>query len=110
MQCKDVAEIIEQQGFSPLPESARGHVTGCASCSSLVADFELIATTASQLPSEVEPPLRVWVALRAQLEAENIIREPQVTVPPDRSPWWRGFGLLIRGPGLATAPVWFARY
>jgi hypothetical protein len=108
MQCKDVAEIIEQQGFSPLPESARGHVTGCASCSSLVADFELIAATASQLPSEVEPPTRVWVALRAQLEAENIIREPQVTVPADRFPWWQGFGLLIRGRGLAAAAIAFA--
>jgi|SRR5712671_3133020 len=105
MQCKDVAEIIEQQGFSPLPESARGHVTGCASCSSLVADFELIAATASQLPSEVEPPTRVWVALRAQLEAEKIIREPQIAVPADRSPWWQGFGLLIRGRGLAAVAI-----
>src|SRR6267154_1406971 len=108
MQCKDVAEIIEQQGFSPLPESARGHVTGCASCSSLVADFELIAATASQLSSEVEPPTRVWVALRAQLEAENIIREPQVTVRADKSPWWQGFGVLIRGRGLAAAAIAFA--
>ncbi len=108
MQCKDVAEIIEQQGFSPLPESARGHVTGCASCSSLVADFELIAASASQLPSEVEPPTRVWVALRAQLEAEKIIREPQIAVPADRSPWWQGFGLLIRGRGLAAAAIAFA--
>jgi len=107
MQCKDVAEIIEQQGFSPLPESARGHVTGCASCSSLVADFELIAATASQLPSEVEPPTRVWVALRAQLEAEKIIREPRIAVSDDRSPGWRGFGLLIRGRGLAAAAIAF---
>jgi hypothetical protein len=107
MQCKDVAEIIEQQGFSPLPESARGHVTGCASCSSLVADFELIAASASQLPSEVEPPTRVWVALRAQLEAEKIIREPQIAVPAGRSPWWQGVGLLIRGRGLAAAAFAF---
>ena len=107
MQCKDVAEIIEQQGFSPLPESARGHVTGCANCSSLVADFELIAATASELPSEVEPPTRVWVALRAQLEAEKIIREPQIAVSAGSSPWWRGFGVLIRGRGLAAAAIAF---
>src|SRR5258705_254180 len=107
MQCKDVAEIIEQQGFSPLPENARGHVTGCASCSSLLADFELIAATASQLPSEVQPPTRGWGALRAQLEAEKIIREPQIAVPADRSPWWQGFGLLIRGHGLAAAAIAF---
>src|SRR5882757_3492513 len=105
MQCKDVAEIIEQQGFSPLPESARGHVTGCASCSSLVADFELIAATASQLSSEVEPPSRVWVALRAQLEAEKIIREPQIAAPSVSAPWWQGFGQMVRGRMLATAAV-----
>src|SRR5713226_6114330 len=105
MQCKDVAEIIEQQGFPPLPESARGHVTGCASCSSLVADFELIDASASQLPSEVEPPSRVWVALRAQLEAEKIIREPRIAAPSASAPWWQGFGQMIRGRMLATAAV-----
>ena len=65
MQCKDVAQVIEQNGFSPLPEAARGHVAGCAACSSLIADFEIIVSAANQIPSEVEPPARVWVALRA---------------------------------------------
>ena len=105
MQCKDVAQAIEQDGFSPLPEAARGHVAGCAACSSLVADFESILAAASQLPSDVEPPSRVWVALRSQLEAEKIIREPQVAVPGEKSPWWHGFGQLIRGRVLAVSAV-----
>src|SRR5260370_5284197 len=104
MQCKDVAEIIEQQGFSPLPESARGHVTGCASCSSLVADFELIAASPSQLPSEAEPPTRAWVALRAQFEAEKNIREPQID---HGSPYEQRFRLLIPDRGLAAAAIPF---
>jgi hypothetical protein len=105
MQCRDVAQAIEQDGLLPLPEAARGHVAGCAACSSLVADFESILAAASQLPSDVEPPSRVWVALRAQLEAEKIIREPQVAVPTEKSHWWQGFGQLIRGRVLAVSAV-----
>jgi hypothetical protein len=105
MQCRDVAQVIEQNGFSPLPEAARGHVAGCAACSSLIADFEIIVSAANQIPSEVEPPARVWVALRAQLEAENIIKEPRLAAPAQNAPWWQGFGQLIRGRMLATAAV-----
>ena len=107
MQCRDVAQVIEQNGFSPLPEAARGHVAGCAACSSLIADFEAIVSAANQMPSEVEPPPRLWVALRAQLEAENIIiiKEPQLADPAHNAPWWQGFGQLVRGRMLATAAV-----
>jgi hypothetical protein len=105
MQCKDVAQIIEVEGFSPLPEAARGHVAGCLACSSLVADFERIVVAAHDIPAEVEPPSRIWISLRARLEAEGIIRETPVVVPAESAPWWRGFGQLIRGRLLATAAV-----
>jgi hypothetical protein len=105
MQCKDVAQVIEQEGFSPLPEAARGHVAGCPACSSLISDFERILAVASEIPAEVEPPSRVWVSLRAQLEAEKMIYEPKTIVPVESSPWWQGFGQLIRGRMLATAAV-----
>ena len=105
MQCKDIAQVIEQEGFSPLPEAARGHVAGCSACSSLIADFERILAVASEIPAEVEPPSRVWVSLRAQLEAEKIVTEPAMVIPTVGSPWWQGFGQLIRGRMLATAAV-----
>lgn len=105
MQCKDVAQVIEQNGFSPLPEAARGHVAGCPACSSLIADYGRIVVVASELPAEVDPPPRVWISLRAQLEAEGIIREPKIIVPTESAPWWQGFGRLIRGRMLATAAV-----
>ena len=105
MQCKDVAQVIEQQGFSPLPEAARGHVSGCQACSSLVADFERIVAAAHDIPAEVEPPARIWIALSAQLQAEGIIRETRIDVATESAPWWQGFGQLIRGRMLATAAV-----
>jgi hypothetical protein len=105
MQCRDLAAIIEHHGLSLLSEGARGHLANCAACSSLVADLTFISTTARQLPSEVEPPARVWVALRAQLEAEKIIRQPQVYIPAEATPWWLGFGQLTRGRVFAVAAI-----
>ena len=105
MQCKDVAQIIELEGFSPLPEAARGHVAGCPVCTSLVADFERIVVAAHEIPADVEPPSRIWISLRAQMEAEGIIRESEGLGAEPSAPWWQGFGQLIRGRMLATAAV-----
>src|SRR5260221_2008964 len=105
MLCKEVEQIIEQQGFSPLSEDARGHAASCASCPTLIADFERIVAAANEFPSEVEPPSRVWGALRAQLEADKIIREPQIAGPSSSAPWWQSFGQMTRGRILATATV-----
>jgi len=105
MQCKDVAQVIEQDGCSPLPKAARGHVASCSACSSLIADFERIVAIAHEIPAEVEPPAAVWVSLRAQLETQKIIRGPATIVAVESSPWWQGFGQLIRGRMLATAAV-----
>jgi len=87
MRCKEVAEVIEQEGFSPLPDAARGHVAGCAACSALIADFERIVELAHEIPAEVEPPSRVWISLRARLEAEKIISEPDYVVQTQSAPW-----------------------
>src|SRR5246127_846075 len=105
MQCRDVAQAIEQDGFAPLPEAARGHVAGCAACSSLLADFENIVAAATQLLPKVEPHSRVWVALRAQLEAEKIIKEPGAAIPAETFPWWHGFSHLMRGRVMAVSAV-----
>lgn len=105
MQCRDVAQVIEQEGFSSLSEAALHHVVGCAWCSSFIADFQSIVTTAHEIPAEAEPPSRVWVSLRAQLEAEGIIRDQVIAVPEKLAPWWQDFGQLIRGRMLATAAV-----
>jgi len=105
MQCREVEVVLEQEGLAPLPDAARAHVAGCSHCRGLIADLETIVSVSVQLPAEVEPPARVWVALRNQLEQEGIIKEP-VSVPADgASSWWHGLGNLFRSRTVATATV-----
>lgn len=102
MQCKEVASVLEREGFMPVPEAARAHLTGCSSCQSLVADLTEIVATAHLLPTEVEPPARVWHSLKAQLESEGIIKAPGT-----RLAWWQGFSDFLRTRALATVTVGF---
>jgi hypothetical protein len=101
MQCKEVEAVLEREGWTPLPEAARAHVAGCGSCQSLVEDLTTIVATAHLLPAEVEPPARVWNALRAQLEQEGIIK----TRATERGSWWHGFADVFRTRVLASAAV-----
>ena len=103
MQCKEVEVVLEQEGWTPLPESAREHVAGCGSCQSLVEDLTSIVATAHLLPAEVEPPARVWVSLKAQLEQEGIIKSPAATA--DKASFWGSLQDLFRSRVLATAAV-----
>jgi len=105
MQCRDVEEILEQEGLAPLPEVVRGHVAGCRQCQGYIADLETIVSAAQELPAEVEPPSRIWVALRTQLELEGIIKEPATAAEVKPVSWWSGFGQLFRGRALATVTV-----
>jgi hypothetical protein len=103
MQCKDVEVVLEQEGWTPLPEAAREHVAGCGNCQSLVEDLTAIVATAHLLPADVEPPARVWVSLKAQLEVEGIIKQPIATT--EKVPFWAGFQDLFRSRVLATGVV-----
>jgi hypothetical protein len=105
MQCRDIEEVLGQEGLAPLPEAVRGHVAGCRHCQGYIADLETIVSAAHELPAEVEPPSRVWVALRTQLELEAIIKEPSAA--PNREPasWWDGFVQLFRSRALATVTL-----
>ena len=101
MQCKEVEVVLEQEGWTPVPEAARAHLAGCGSCQNLVEDLTAIVATAHLLPPEIEPPARVWTSLRAQLEAEGIIK----TGAAERGSWWHGFADVLRSRVLATAAV-----
>ena len=100
MQCRDVEEVLEQEGLTPLPEVVRGHVAGCRYCQGYIADLETIVSAAQELPAEVEPPSRVWVALRTQLELEGVIKEAATAVPEAKPvSWWHGLGQRFGGRG-----------
>lgn len=107
MQCKELEAVLEQEGQSPLPDEAREHLAACANCQDLLADLSAVLIAAKRLPAEVNPPERLWISLRAQLESEGIIREPQTVAAPSRAPWWQGFSQLLRPRALASVGVAF---
>jgi len=105
MQCRDVEAVVEQEGLAPLPAGARAHVAGCQHCQAYLADLNTIVNMTKEFSAEVEPPARVWVSLRTQLELEGIIKEPASLPTVERSSWWIGSRNLFRGRTLATAAV-----
>lgn len=105
MQCKELEAVVEQEGLSPLSLEAKEHLAGCPSCQDFVADLGSIVATAREFPAEVDPPQRVWVALRAQLEAEGIVREPEVQVHAESPSWWRQVSSLFQPRALAAAGI-----
>jgi hypothetical protein len=105
MQCKEVESALEQDQITPLPEEARTHVSGCSACQNVLADFHAIIAAAERMPAEIAPPERVWISLRAQLEAEGIIKAQPVVVAVESNSWWHSLAALLRGRTLATAGV-----
>jgi len=105
MECKDVEAVLEQEGLSPLPAAAREHLVGCEGCRERLADLSAIVVAAKRIPAEENPPERIWVSLRAQLEAEGIIRLPRVeVVEPAGLSRWQRFAQVLR-PRAALAVV-----
>ena len=100
MQCNELEQILEQQTDGPLPEVATAHIKGCDACRTLTADLEAIHTVAIELRGEeITPAEHVWIALRNQLEAEGIIKEPSVASQSVKHGWWFTF----QRPELAAA-------
>src|SRR5580765_3005889 len=105
MQCKEIEAVLENEGLSPLPAAVRAHAASCNACSNLIADFSAIISVAETLPAEVEPPTRVWVALRNQLEAEGVIKTVSGAEVIPQTSWVRNLTEILRGRALATAAV-----
>lgn len=103
MQCKELEAVLASEGLSPLPPEAREHLSGCASCQDLLADLSAIVVAAKRIPAEVAPPDRVWNSIRAQLEAEGVIRGVSPVAIAAPSPWWHGFVAFFQPRALATA-------
>ena len=56
---------------------AEEHVRNCTRCRALLADLEAIRTTGRSLAAEdLAPPPRIWMHIRAELEAEGLIHSP----------------------------------
>jgi hypothetical protein len=101
MQCNELESVFEREGLAPLSAEAREHLARCGACSHYLADLSGIVALAHELPAEMEPPARVWISIRAELEREKIIRD--VAGDTNSAPWWQSFAELFRNRGLATA-------
>jgi hypothetical protein len=102
MQCYEFEQILEQGVAEQLPADAAAHLNECGRCHAMVSDLEAIEAAARQLGAEeVEPPERVWLSLRAQLESEGLLRTPQ------KVGWSVGWGggwlAALPRPALAVA-------
>jgi hypothetical protein len=125
MKCEQFERILEQQDAGALSGAALAHAEKCEACRALSADFDAIRGMAMELSvGAEEPPERVWISLRNQLEAEGLIRNTQsddlrssVEVA-NRHGWWAVFqrpavaasflGLVLAASGalgfLSNAP------
>ena len=108
MQCKEFSSILELQGLSPLPPAAQDHLDSCDSCQDLLADLSAIVAAAHELPAESDPPQRVWVSLRAHLEAEGVIKQPSAVAASSTSDWLQNIRVLFSPRSLATVGVGLA--
>jgi hypothetical protein len=103
MQCKQLEVVLEQEGLGPLPTEARDHLAECTACQDFLADLTAIVDTAKQLPVEADPPERIWISLRVQLEAEHLVKQPRA--PSYQIPWWQNFSLWFEPRSLAAVGV-----
>jgi hypothetical protein len=79
MNCVDLQRSLA--GVEDLSSAEeRAHLKTCAACSALVADLDLIASSAPELRATEEPSPRVWNSIATALREEGLIR-PQTTRP-----------------------------
>ncbi|HUA15689.1 MAG TPA: hypothetical protein VMG31_10340 [Verrucomicrobiae bacterium] len=65
----------------------RAHLRICPECSALMADLNLISSSARQLQAVEEPSPRVWNSLEIALRQEGLIRRPRLLAPSVGTRW-----------------------
>jgi len=102
MRCSEFEEYAAQhlEDEQPAGSPAAAHLRTCSRCAARVADLERIVSAAATLPV-LEPPERVWISLRAQLEYEGMFRRRPGLLER------LGFGIIPAQPrtALATATI-----
>ncbi len=114
MECNEFLKQFDAWMEGERAPDARTHARECAQCRGLVEDMDAIRLAAhAWVAEEADPPARVWVSLRAQLEQEGLIRDgvgEHVEVQADdpiraESPrgWLAGIFTIVPRPALAGA-------
>ncbi|HZR65609.1 MAG TPA: hypothetical protein VFA85_10705 [Terriglobales bacterium] len=79
----------------------QAHLNACTSCSTLLADLDLISTQAASLRELEDPSPRVWNALEIQLRREGLIRRPETQATGGFFSRWRTAWLVPVAAALA---------
>jgi hypothetical protein len=105
MPCDELSRILEREPDAPLTDELAVHVAACADCRALDADLRAISGAALEIAQEeVAPPEWLWTRIRAELEAEGRIREPEPVRETVRAGWWSAF----QRPAIAGAVLGIA--
>lgn len=95
-------DVWMEDGLHP---NAQAHMRDCPACRGVVEDLAAISRMAPALAvaDPEEPPERVWMALRGQLEREGLIRHPYHVLPSTLARWLEEISAAVSRPALAGA-------
>jgi len=98
MSCNEFSERIGLWIDGERTPEFEAHLRGCGDCRALIADFEAIRVSAHEMV-DVEPPARVWSAIRAQLDQEGLTNERGLRA------WFKSLLAAWPRPAVATATL-----
>jgi hypothetical protein len=105
MNCVQFQEILPEVLESGRTAEQESHLKSCPTCSSLVAELDLIVREAPQLQEFAEPSPRVWNSIEIALRQEGIIRDPQqgpVLLPAVPRRWSLGWLMPVAAAALVA--------
>lgn len=83
MNCVDLQRSlagVEDRSTAEHSSEKQAHLKACAACSALIAELDLIVSSAPELRAAEEPSPRVWNSIAIALQQEGLIR-PQTKRP-----------------------------
>jgi len=81
----------------------QAHLNSCSTCSTLLADLNLISAEALSLRESDGPSARVWSLIEAQLRQEGLIHQPSRPLLPEFFRRWRTAWLVPVAAALLIA-------
>src|SRR5258708_39920159 len=106
MNCVELQQsLAEVEDGSSIDQ--RAHLRGCAACSALVGELDLIIAAAGELRAADEPSPRVWNSIEIALRQEGLIRPSRAGPPLGPSFIAARGGGRLAGPAGAVVLVVF---
>ena len=105
MNCVQFERVLPEYLEGAHTTEQQAHLSSCPICAGLLADLNLIASSAPALQEIEEPSPRVWNALEAQLRREGLIRSASAPQSPSFNIFsrWRAAWLLPVAAALMIA-------